>query len=308
MIKLPAFFAQNPIAAHAMRRRRLGWRIAAGLVLTCLFYCPAVSMCGSINVGALGLMLFEPSQFSSAADSFFGNLDDFGRVIFFLTVPLTLILLTLFAPIMATGEIASERQRQTLELLLITLIPVRSIVAGKLMPALLYTLLPIASLGPLFAFCLIIGGMGILETTVALLMMIVTAVALTTMGLYVSSLSRTVTSAAMLTYGLALPGLMIAPFLLMIPLSIALALMDAGEPVNELLNFYGWSLAASLNPVSAAIYSAVYYTEEGGLILVKMSSSYYFISPWLIYIIFYSFIAWFFVQLTIQRLQKISET
>ena len=113
----------------------------------------------------------------------------------------------------------------------------------------------------------------------------------------------------MLTYGVALPAVLIGPFLAMLPVTIVLNLTGVSYQVEEFVNVYGWSLVASLNPISAAIYSATLRAEEGGLIFVETgfaSGTLYLLYPWIIYFIFYTFVTWFLVQLTTRRLEKMN--
>jgi ABC-type transport system involved in multi-copper enzyme maturation permease subunit len=229
--------------------------------------------------------------------------------IFYTTAIFLLVIVTLFAPTMAASAIAGEKQRQTLDLLLVTLLPTRKLVLGKLVSAFIYTLFLIVIVWPLILFCLVTGGVAIVEFIVTTLLLMMTAVAFTTVGLFASSLSRTTTNATMLTYGIALPLLLIGPFLGMLPVTIVMSLTDVSYGVEEVVNVYGWSLAASLNPISAAVYSAVLRIDEGGWFLIENSISAwpnYLIYPWVVYMLFYGFLAWFLTQLTIRRLERMS--
>jgi ABC-type transport system involved in multi-copper enzyme maturation permease subunit len=296
-MKLSIF--QNPIIIHSLRSRRANWRIITASVLAFLSYGPACLIFGSYILTQL--------VFDADLKNFVRDLDEVGAVIFYVTAVFLLLIVTLFAPAMAASTIAGEKQRQTLDLLLVTLLPTRSIIVGKLLSALVYTLLLIAVVWPLILFCLFLGGVDLVELLVAGILLIVTSLAFTTVGLFTSSLSRTTTNATMLTYGVALPTLLIGPFLAMLPVTITLLLADVGYNFLGVVNFYGWSLAASLNPLSAAIYSGILRADEGGWILVERVislDSHYLLYPWVIYVIFYGFLTFFLVQLTMWRLEK----
>ncbi len=292
-MKLSTLLAQNPIIIHSLSQRRMNWRMISALALTGLIYCPSC-------------MIFGVSGF---ARSGYLSLADVTETIFYVTMMLLLITVTLFAPTMSASGIAGEKQRQTLDLLLVTLLPVRSLVLGKLIAALIYTLILIAAAWPIILFCLITGGVGLIQLAVAALMLMTTAIAFTTIGLYVSSLSKTITNAVMLSYGVVLPGLFIAPVLGMIVISIILNFADASYQLEQVINLYGWALALSFNPLGAAIYSASAYQADNSIFLTNIafsSEAYYLLSPWLIFVIFYSVATLVLVQLTTKRLERIA--
>ena len=66
------------------------------------------------------------------------------------------------------------------------------------------------------------GGVPFLEFVVATILLLVTALVFTIIGLFVSSLGKTTTNATMLTYGVVLPAFLLGPFLAMLPVSIIL--------------------------------------------------------------------------------------
>jgi ABC-type transport system involved in multi-copper enzyme maturation permease subunit len=296
MIKLPSVLSHNPIISQARHSRRRTWRKQAAIVLALISYCPALLI---IFPYIITNLFFESWEF------FVTNLDFLGQSIFYVTAIFLLVLVTLFAPTMSASTIAGERQRQTLDLLIVTLLPARSIIAGKLVFTLTHTLRLIAIAGPLIVIGLIVGGIPIIQLVVILLLLLTTATAFTIIGLFGSSLSRTTTNAVMLTYGLILPGFLIGPFLAMLPVTIILNLVDVSFQVEETINFYGWSLAASLNPISAAVYSAVLHEQSNEIFWSTETN--YLIFPWVIYIIFYSLMSWLLVRLTIRRLERIGE-
>lgn len=300
-MRLPASFSQNPIITQSLRNRRLNWRVIAALALAALAYCPA---------GLIIIPYALSGIYLGTGDFFLENLNEVGTVVFKATAILLFLLVTLFAPTMSAGAIAGERQRQTFDLLRITLLPVRFIVVGKLVSALIYTVLMMAAVWPVILFSLIAGGVGLIELLVTVLLLAVTSVAFTTIGLFVSSIGRTITNATMLTFGVALPALFIAPPLTMLTVTILLNFADAGYHLESLVNFYGWGLVLSLNPIGAAIYSGVLYAQNDQILLASLSfgqQTYYLLAPWFIYIIFYSLTSWFLIQLTGRRLERMNE-
>lgn len=77
------------------------------------------------------------------------------------SVQMGLVLLT--APAIAAGSISGERERQTLDLLLVTKMRPISIVMGKLMSSLAYVLLLVVSTMPIFAIAFYFGTISMLH-------------------------------------------------------------------------------------------------------------------------------------------------
>ncbi|HMR66158.1 MAG TPA: hypothetical protein PKE64_19275 [Anaerolineae bacterium] len=284
---------QNPIVADAFRQRRVGWQLIAALFLALLAYCPTL----------LGASSFLTTLLSFDLDLPLSTLTALGQFIFYPTILILLVLVTLFAPVLSVGAIAGERQRQTLNLLLITLLPAHSIVRGKLVSALIYLGLLIAAVWPLVLVGAVLGQVAVAELLVATLLLGVTTLAFTAIGLFVSSRSKTITNATMLTYGVVLPAFLIGPFLAMLLVTIFLGGVGGGD---ELLA-YGWSLAASFNPLTAAVLSYVLHEDDGSFFLAEPTSNEYMLHPWLIYLAFYAFMTWLLLRLAVQRLEEMNE-
>jgi ABC-2 type transport system permease protein len=281
---------QNPIVAQSLQGRRLKRRIVAAVLLALTVYCLA------------GLII-------NAANSSRTDPVETGHTIFQATAFTLLLIITLFAPTMAAGAIAGEREHQTLELLLITLLPARAIVFGKYLSSLIYPFFLFGLAFPLLFVSGLVGSVTAAEFIVTLLLLLVTALAFTALGLFLSSIAQTATNATLLVYGLALPGLFIVPMLAMLAVTIVLNLANASFQLERLVNYYGWGTALSLNPLSAAIYSSIRHDQDGGLFLSIeqiSNSSYYFLYPWLIYAVVYSVIMLLVLWLAIWRLDSAS--
>lgn len=113
-------------------------------------------------------------------------------------------LLLLVAPAMTAGAVAGERERQTLELLLITNTGALRIAAGKLMESCAFLLLLVFSSLPAMCLPMVLGGVGLLQVLEAALFLMGCAVAAASVGLLASCLARTTVGAAVLGYVLLL--------------------------------------------------------------------------------------------------------
>jgi len=221
--------------------------------------------------------------------------------IFYTTTGFLLMLIILLAPTMSASLISSERQRQTFDFLLITRLSARAIVVGKLTPILIYVLFPIAAIWTLLMLCYSLHGPSLIEVIIALVMLTTTAIAFATIGIFISTIAKTITGSMMLIYGGLLPLLFIAPTLVMLPLSIVLNL--ASNETIDMLLFYGWGVVVSLNPVLAGGFSTGMYYNEGTA-LFGWIDNYPVIAPWLIYTLGYTIFSWLLLEYAIWRVNK----
>ncbi len=87
-----------------------------------------------------------------------GDLARFGMVLFQILAPLQLALAIFFAALLAASEVAHEKDRKTLILLLLTNLSNSELVLGKLLASLLNVLVMLATALPVFLFTALLGG------------------------------------------------------------------------------------------------------------------------------------------------------
>jgi ABC-2 type transport system permease protein len=127
-------------------------------------------------------------------------------------------LVCLFAPALAAGAISGERERQTLDVLLVSRVSAFGIVWGKLVASMAYILLLILTALPLFAAVFLFGGIDFQEFLLSQLVTVSTALCLGAVAIFFSALFRrslaaTVTSYAfafVLTVGTAIAGIIVS--------------------------------------------------------------------------------------------------
>ena len=115
-------------------------------------------------------------------------------------------LICLLAPALTADLISGERERQTLDLLLVTPLSRRQIVVGKLVAALGSLLLLIVLALPIQAIAVLIGGIGLEELLVGLLLLGLTATTYGCVGLFWSARLRTTRGAMLFSYVTTLLG------------------------------------------------------------------------------------------------------
>jgi ABC-type transport system involved in multi-copper enzyme maturation permease subunit len=113
-----------------------------------------------------------------------------GQVLFAALLILETLQVVFLAPSATAGAISLEREKQTLELLIVTPISSLAIVVGKLLSALIYVWLLIAASVPLTAVVFVFGGVAPEDVVRGYLVLIVTALGFGALGLFASSLVR----------------------------------------------------------------------------------------------------------------------
>jgi ABC-type transport system involved in multi-copper enzyme maturation permease subunit len=122
-----------------------------------------------------------------------------GQVIFAALLMLETLQVVFLAPSATAGAVSLEREKQTLELLVVTPISSLAIVVGKLLSALIYVWLLIAASIPLTAVVFVFGGVAPDDVIRGYLVLVVTALGLGALGLLASSLVRRTQAATALS-------------------------------------------------------------------------------------------------------------
>lgn len=155
----------------------------------------------------LVLAAFALSTQASIADTYrtgFGGSAAFagaaiGQGVFGAMLMLMTFLVVVLAPLATASSISLEREKQTLDLLMVTPIPSFAIVVGKLLSALAWVFLLIAASVPLMAIVFVYGGVGPDALISGYLVLIAVALGLGALGLLCSSVVKRTTVATALT-------------------------------------------------------------------------------------------------------------
>jgi ABC-type transport system involved in multi-copper enzyme maturation permease subunit len=139
-----------------------------------------------------------------------------GRSIFTTVMIMALAQVCIITPSLTSGSIAGEKERQSYDLLITTLLSPWQIVAGKLMAALSFALLLIVSVLPLAGLSFLFGGVSGIELVLGMIGLVVTAVLYASIGLVWSTLMRGTLGATVMAQGTVLLWLLGVPFLALI--------------------------------------------------------------------------------------------
>ncbi len=201
------------------------------------------------------------------------------------------------APAFTAGAITGERERQTYDLLQTTLLATPSFVIGKLESALGYILLLLLSGIPLQSIAFLFGGVTEAELALSFVILMVTAVALGTVGIYFSAAMPRTLVASIRAYSVILGVMFVAPVLLSAVLDILnnLLFMRAGSalsPVMETIVRYIDLLLTSINPIAAGLSSQDLLVNQRVLGLWSYTlrsdgSTIPLVSPWISFTIVY---------------------
>ncbi len=168
--------------------------------------------------------------YAGTSESGFTNRSEIGLTLYITSTAVALFQLTFFAPSLNASSLGSERDRQTIDVLMVTPVRRYQIILGKLIaPCLFLFLLSLASL-PIGAMALLIGGIEVRDLAIALVIQLVTVLGYGSIGIWGASWAKTSRGAMLATLGFALVlaiGLPLLAILVIAVLSNDQALFDS---------------------------------------------------------------------------------
>lgn len=281
----------NPVLARELRGRIRGNRALIILVVY-------------LTITAVVTLLVH----AATANSFRGGISDpeagrsIGKAIFLTVMTATLIQVCVITPSLTAGAISGEKERQTYDLLLTTLLSPLQIALGKLAAALAFAMLLIMAALPLAGLSFLFGGVSGTELIIGILGITVTAVCYATMGLFWSAVMRSTLAATVIAQGTVVMILLAIPFVF----AILSLLTDAFNGLNSAVYVYGMGLLLSLHPFIALGLTAASLAQgenpfffdvpsRAGDLLVP--------SPWLVYLVCSLLLTALFLFLTVRLLK-----
>jgi ABC-2 type transport system permease protein len=233
-----AGFSSNPIIMKELRNRMRSWRTALSLVL----YTGALSI-----VGLLAYSTVAPNYFGASYYVYYNyrSISTAGVTIYTTIIIAQLALMFFLVPAFTSGVLTGEKERQTYDILLLTLLRPVDIVIGKLLSSLAYVLLLIVCSLPVASLSLLLGGVDLDQILVGLTVCVATALFFGTLGLWWSAVTTTTGRAVrntLLTLLVITVGFPVLAWFLMINGSIS---------GNDSIALYVFILIFSLNPAGA---------------------------------------------------------
>lgn len=230
----------------------------------------------AIYVSLLGAVVM--SQFPASHDLTVDGQGrtEMGRALFTTFFTAQLVLVLVLVPGLATGALAQERERRTLEPLLLTPMTPLGVVWGKASGVLALTGLLLLATLPLTSLCFLLGGVSPGELVSAYAILLGLALFTTGLGLYCSAKWTSTTQATVLCYSYL-------PVLLGLITIFAAPGMLVSGIVVLLLGFYNFALwwrsksEAALPKLLGPLWNALLWLIEGGLacyLLYLMATNY----------------------------------
>lgn len=205
------------VLAKELRTRMRGWRTPAVLISYLI---------------ALGAVCYIVLQTSLNGNSFNSNqAARTGANLFTALAVIQMVLIVFIAPATTAAAISGERQRQTLDLLLVTRLSSLGIILGKLTAALSFDLLLIICSLPIFSLVFLFGGVGPNQVAEIFVLFVTTVLCFGSIGILVSALARRANTATIVTYVVVLLltlGLALVTFYLA---ALGLTLGDGPSPL-----------------------------------------------------------------------------
>ncbi len=173
----------------------------------------AISIFGAIStvIWLLVMLLVLASVYFATKESTenFGttelaSLGRAGKELFEWILFFMLLFVLFIVPGVTSSTITGERERQTLIPLQLTLLSPAEIIVGKLTAALAFLALLMVTTAPLLSVSFLLGGVGILDVLVGLLMVLFTGLVLGSFGMLCSSFFKSTVAATVATYAISL--------------------------------------------------------------------------------------------------------
>lgn len=289
----------NPVIMKELRGRMRGPR--AAIIMT-------------IYLAVLTLMtLLFYWMFSATGSATSPQSSQVGKYIFYVLVVFQMIMVALLTPAFTAGSITAEREQRTLDLLMTTLLPARSVVFGKLGSALSYVVLLIIAIAPLESLAFMFGGVSPEEIVLSQVVMLMAALLFASAGIFWSSLLKSSVASNVLTYGTMLFQLIGIPVLYLIITTTmgAQSTGPNGTPYYNTAEFwYTSGIILSSHPLIAMIISETFITN-GDPLFIYTSTQYQngqellVVSPWLLFCIEALIFSAIFVLIAIRAVEPV---
>jgi ABC-type transport system involved in multi-copper enzyme maturation permease subunit len=291
-------FLQNPVAVKELRSRMRGRRAFVVLTIYLLL------MSGLISLVYLAQVANASSVYSSAGR-------DAGRAVFFTILAVQAFLVTFMAPAFTAAAISGERERQTYDLLRTTLLSAHQLTLGKMLSALSYLFLLIFSAVPLQSMAFILGGVSLTELILTQAIIVVAGVTFAMVGLFFSSLMRSVLASTVTTLAAVLFMTIGAPIILAISLPVLALMFNSPTPEVEMAMIYVAQLLGFTNFPATLIVTETFLLTEDAILYFSSPGSggytHYFISPWLPFSLLYGLLTLILYALTVWRIRRVAD-
>lgn len=305
ILRSPNTLQPNPVAVKELRERMRGGR-AFAVITVYLMLMSAFAV----------ILFFANAPFTRGLST--SVTGDLGRATFGGLVGLELVLMMFIAPAFTAGSVTGERERQTYDLLKITLLPRATFLIGKLESALGFIFLLLLAAIPLQSIAFLFGGVTETELILSLVILLVTAITFSAVGVFFSTLTEKTVTASVRSYSTALIILLGVPLVMGLFGGAFYAVVSGagtgmtGSPIWEGFVIYVGALLSSLSPFTAATTSQTLLVTQGqaGLWSATLSSNGAVIplaAPWITFSLIYLTVAVVLISIAVRRIRAQEE-
>jgi ABC-2 type transport system permease protein len=214
------------------------------------------------------------------------ELQKLGKRIFFVVVMFEFLLIVFIGPALTSGAISSERERQTFDLLRVSLLSTRDLILGKLGSAVAFLLLLILAALPLQSLAFFLGGVGMEELIISLVMLVTSTLMFCALGIYFSGIAKRTVVATVMSYASLMIPVVLLGILFILLQNGDIDFSSLSQDEENLLIFFLWNLL-STNPFTAAVVAELMLTEEQLLFMFHPPNfPFPIFSPWVLYVTF----------------------
>ncbi len=278
----------NPVLMKELKLRFRAFKSFSGLMFYLAVLC----------IFVVGFLMIY-TQFSGTA--FFKPSDSF--MMFSVLSILQMALVMFITPGLTAGAISTEREKQTLNILLTTTQSSTQIIIGKLLSSVAFLILMLVAGLPLYSLVFLFGGVSPSQYVTIFLFYLVTLIAIGSIGIMFSTITKKTIVSMIATYGAMIFLGGITAFFFFI--GVSMDQMVAGNPGTQNLTpfspiSYFW---VSINP--GALMLSILYPEVSNSIdsLVGIS-----LPIWVVYLIFYILLTVGCLAIAIRKLRANMKT
>lgn len=271
----------NPVLFKELKLRFRSFKGFNGILFFLLAMCVFVFGYIFLTVNIAGNSYFRPSQ-------------SFVLFAFLSYIQLGLVLFT--APGLTAGSISSEREKQTLPILLTTSQSSFQIISGKMLSSVAFLLLLIVAGLPVYSLVFLFGGISPMNFVQILLFLFVTLLAIGSLGVMFSTLIRRTIVSMIVTYGTMLFLSVVTGFLFIIVMQMKM--MNSNQLGAVMSPSYLGQFLASINP---AVLFATFLSPDMNRSIQELTNIDFPI--WIGYLIFYGLITVISLFIAVKRLR-----
>ncbi len=289
-------FEFNPILVKELRSRMRGAR--AFILLTVYL----------LVLGGVTLLLYSALASSIGNDLNAGR--QIGKTLFLVIAAVALIEVCVITPALTSGSIAGEKERQTFDLLIASLLSPWQIIWGKLASALAFALLLILAVVPIMSLAFLFGGVSPAEILIALAGLVATAVCYAAVGLFWSSFMGSSLGATSFALGSIIMVLLGIPFLIVI-FTLIFGQSISSELLESALFVYISRIFISIHPFIALGFTAT-QIESGANLFFEVvdtgNGSLMVPAAWLLYVLISAIFSAILIALSVRMIQPAHST